>query len=132
MFLYKKHKCSCSSHSCNSSHNFNTTFTIPIISASIWLKQCYTGSCIFSKPNRCKHDNRGWWWRKSRTSKQAIRSSHEGFRLWGYAAAEEYLKEADNSLSGEAKMHVGEAIKALQAGDIEGAKMHAQVALGLL
>ena len=48
------------------------------------------------------------------------------------AAAEEYLKEADNSLSGEAKMHVGEAIKALQAGDIEGAKMHTQVALGLL
>ena len=48
------------------------------------------------------------------------------------AAAEEYLKEADNSLSGEAKMHVGEAMKALQAGDIEGAKMHTQVALGLL
>ena len=48
------------------------------------------------------------------------------------AAAEEYLKEADNSLSGEAKMHVGEAMKALQAGDIEGAKMHTQVAQGLL
>jgi cellobiose-specific phosphotransferase system component IIA len=48
------------------------------------------------------------------------------------AAAEEYLKEADNSLSGEAKMHVGEAMKALQAGDMEGAKMHTQVAQGLL
>ena len=49
------------------------------------------------------------------------------------AAAEGYMKEADNSLSeGEAKMHLGEAMKSLQAGDIEGAKMHAQLAQGLL
>jgi FlaG/FlaF family flagellin (archaellin) len=49
------------------------------------------------------------------------------------AAAEGYLKEADNSLSqGEAKMHIGEAMKSLQAGDIEGAKMHSQLAQGLL
>jgi hypothetical protein len=46
------------------------------------------------------------------------------------AAAEGYLKEADKSLSGEAKMHIGEAMKALQAGDIEGAKMHTQFARG--
>lgn len=49
------------------------------------------------------------------------------------AAAEGYLQEADNSLSGgEAKMHIGEAMKSLQAGDIEGAKMHTQVAQSLL
>jgi FlaG/FlaF family flagellin (archaellin) len=49
------------------------------------------------------------------------------------AAAEGYLKEADNSLSeGEAKMHIGEAMKSLQAGDIDGAKMHSQLAQGLL
>jgi hypothetical protein len=29
-------------------------------------------------------------------------------------------------------MHIGEAMKSLQAGDIEGAKMHAQIAQGLL
>jgi hypothetical protein len=49
------------------------------------------------------------------------------------AAAEGYLKEADNSLSGgEAKMHIGEAMKSLQSGDTEGAKMHAGIAQGLL
>ena len=49
------------------------------------------------------------------------------------AAAEGYMKEADKSLSeGQAKMHLGEAMKALQAGDIQGAKMHAQVAQGML
>jgi len=49
------------------------------------------------------------------------------------AVAEAALKEADNSLSGgEAKMHIGEAMKSLQAGDTEGAKMHAQIAQGLL
>ena len=48
-------------------------------------------------------------------------------------AAEGYMKEADKSLSeGQAKMHLGEAMKALQAGDIQGAKMHAQVAQGML
>lgn len=49
------------------------------------------------------------------------------------AVADAALKEADNSLSGgEAKMHIGEAMKSLQAGDTEGAKMHAQIAQGLL
>jgi hypothetical protein len=49
------------------------------------------------------------------------------------AVAEAALKEADNSLSGgEAKMHIGEAMKSLQAGDTEGAKMHAGIAQGLL
>jgi cellobiose-specific phosphotransferase system component IIA len=48
------------------------------------------------------------------------------------AAAEEYLKEADNSLSGEAKMHVGEAMKALQDSDIVAAKEHTQIAQDLL
>jgi hypothetical protein len=49
------------------------------------------------------------------------------------AAAEGYMKEADKSLSeGQVKMHLGEAMKALQAGDIQGAKMHAQVAQGML
>ena len=49
------------------------------------------------------------------------------------AAAEGYMKEADKTLSeGEAKTHLGEAMKALQAGDTEGAKMHAQAAQGYL
>ena len=49
------------------------------------------------------------------------------------AVAEAALKEADNTLSGgEAKMHISEAMKSLQAGDTEGAKMHAQIAQGLL
>jgi FlaG/FlaF family flagellin (archaellin) len=49
------------------------------------------------------------------------------------AVAEGSLKEADSSLSGgEAKMHIGEAMKSLQAGDTEGAKMHTQLAQGLL
>jgi hypothetical protein len=49
------------------------------------------------------------------------------------AVAEGSLKEADSSLSeGEAKMHIGEAMKSLQAGDTDGAKMHAQLAQGLL
>jgi hypothetical protein len=49
------------------------------------------------------------------------------------AAAEGYMKEADKNLSdGQAKMHLGEAMKALQAGDIQGAKMHAQVTQGML
>ena len=48
-------------------------------------------------------------------------------------AAEGYMKEADKGLSaGQAKMHLGEAMKALQAGDSQGAKMHAQVAQGML
>jgi cellobiose-specific phosphotransferase system component IIA len=46
------------------------------------------------------------------------------------AAAAGYMTEADKTLSeGEAKTHLSEAIKALQAGDIEGAKTHAQVAI---
>jgi FlaG/FlaF family flagellin (archaellin) len=49
------------------------------------------------------------------------------------AVAEGSLKEADSSLpGGEAKMHIGEAMKSLQAGDTEGAKMHTQLAQGLL
>lgn len=49
------------------------------------------------------------------------------------AAAEGYMKEADKTLSeGEAKTHLSEAMKALQAGDTEGAKMHAQAAQGYL
>ena len=43
--------------------------------------------------------------------------------------AEGSTKEADKTLSeGEAKMHLGEAMKALQAGDIGGAMMHTQAA----
>ena len=39
------------------------------------------------------------------------------------------MTEADNTLSeGEAKTHLNEAMKALQADDIDGAKMHAQFA----
>ena len=46
------------------------------------------------------------------------------------AAAEGYMKEADNTLSeGEAKTHLNEAMKALEAGDIEGAKTHTQFAI---
>jgi cellobiose-specific phosphotransferase system component IIA len=46
------------------------------------------------------------------------------------AAAEGYMKEADNTLSdGEAKTHLSEAMKALQAGDNEGAKTHTQFAI---
>jgi cellobiose-specific phosphotransferase system component IIA len=43
------------------------------------------------------------------------------------------MKEADKTLpEGEAKMHLGEAMKALQSGDVEGAKMHTQAAQGSL
>jgi hypothetical protein len=43
------------------------------------------------------------------------------------------MKEADKTLSeGEAKMHLGEAMKALQAGDTAGAMMHTQAAQGSL
>ena len=46
------------------------------------------------------------------------------------AAAEGYMKEADKTLSeGEAKTHLNEAMKALQADDIEGAKTHTQFAI---
>jgi cellobiose-specific phosphotransferase system component IIA len=46
------------------------------------------------------------------------------------AAAEGYMEEADKTLSeGEAKTHLSEAMKALQADDIEGAKTHAQFAI---
>jgi cellobiose-specific phosphotransferase system component IIA len=46
------------------------------------------------------------------------------------AAAEGYMTEADKTLSeGEAKTHLSEAMKSLQAGDIEGAKTHAQFAI---
>ena len=46
------------------------------------------------------------------------------------AAAEGYMKEADKTLSeGQAKMHLSEAMKALQADDIGGAKTHTQVAI---
>lgn len=49
------------------------------------------------------------------------------------AVAEGWMKEADKTLSeGEAKTHLNEAMKALQADDIEGAKMHAQLALDSL
>jgi cellobiose-specific phosphotransferase system component IIA len=46
------------------------------------------------------------------------------------AAAEGYMKEADKTLpEGQAKMHLSEAMKALQADDIEGAKTHTQFAI---
>jgi cellobiose-specific phosphotransferase system component IIA len=45
------------------------------------------------------------------------------------AAAEGYMKEADKTISeGQAKTHLSEAMKALQADDIEGAKTHTQFA----
>jgi cellobiose-specific phosphotransferase system component IIA len=45
------------------------------------------------------------------------------------AAAEGYMTEADKILpEGQAKFHLGEAIKALQAGDVPGAKMHLEAA----
>ena len=60
---------------------------------------------------------------------QAIKALDSGDK----AAAEGYMKEADNTLSeGEAKTHLSEAMKALQADDIQGAKMHAQAAQGYL
>ena len=60
---------------------------------------------------------------------QAIKALESGDN----AVAEGSLKEADSSLSGgEAKMHIGEAMKSLQDGDVEGAKMHTQIAQGLL
>ena len=39
-----------------------------------------------------------------------------------------FASPAATTGNGAAKMHLDEAMKALQAGDIEGAKMHAQVA----
>ena len=45
------------------------------------------------------------------------------------AAAEEDMTEADKTLpEGQAKFHLGEAIKSLQAGDVQGAKMHLEAA----
>jgi cellobiose-specific phosphotransferase system component IIA len=45
------------------------------------------------------------------------------------AAAEGFMTEADTTLpEGQAKFHLGEAIKALQAGDVPGAKMHLEAA----
>jgi hypothetical protein len=45
------------------------------------------------------------------------------------AAAEGYMTEADTTLpEGQAKFHLGEAIKALQAGDVQGARTHLQAA----
>jgi hypothetical protein len=56
---------------------------------------------------------------------QAVKALESGDN----AAAEGYMTEADKTLSeGEAKTHLNEAMKALQADDIEGAKMHAQLA----
>jgi hypothetical protein len=47
------------------------------------------------------------------------------------AGAEGYLIEANNTLAeGQAKTEVGEAIKALQADDINGTKMDIQAAQG--
>src|SRR5215211_355749 len=60
---------------------------------------------------------------------QAIKALESGDN----AAAEGWMKEADKTLpEGEAKMHLGEAMKALQAGNIEGAMMHTQAAQGSL
>ena len=57
---------------------------------------------------------------------QAMKALESGDK----AAAEGYMKEADKTLSeGAAKMHLSEAMKALQADDIEGAKTHTQVAI---
>jgi uncharacterized protein HemY len=45
------------------------------------------------------------------------------------AAAEGYMTEADKTLpEGQAKFHLGEAIKSLQAGDVQGAEMHLEAA----
>jgi cellobiose-specific phosphotransferase system component IIA len=45
------------------------------------------------------------------------------------AAAEGYMTEADQILpEGQAKFHLGEAIKSLQAGDVQGAEMHLEAA----
>ena len=56
---------------------------------------------------------------------QAVKALESGDN----AAAEGYMTEADNTLSeGEAKTHLDEAMKALQADDIDGARMHAQLA----
>jgi cellobiose-specific phosphotransferase system component IIA len=45
------------------------------------------------------------------------------------ALAQGYMTEADKTLpEGQAKFHLGEAIKALQAGDVQGARMHLQAA----
>jgi hypothetical protein len=57
---------------------------------------------------------------------QAMKALESGDK----AAAEGYMKEADKTLSeGAAKMHLSEAMKALQADDIGGAKTHTQVAI---
>jgi hypothetical protein len=49
------------------------------------------------------------------------------------AGAEGYLIEANNTLAeGQAKTEVGEAMTALQAGNITGAQMEIQAAQGLL
>jgi hypothetical protein len=57
---------------------------------------------------------------------QAMKALESGDK----AAAEGYMKEADKTLSeGQAKMHLSEAMKALQADDIGGAKTHTQVAI---
>jgi len=57
---------------------------------------------------------------------QAMKALESGDK----AAAEGYMKEADKTLSeGAAKTHLSEAMKALQADDIGGAKTHTQVAI---
>jgi hypothetical protein len=57
---------------------------------------------------------------------QAMKALESGDK----AAAEGYMREADKTLSeGQAKMHLSEAMKALQADDIGGAKTHTQVAI---
>ena len=57
---------------------------------------------------------------------QAMKALESGDK----AAAEGYMKEADKTLSeGQAKTHLSEAMKALQADDIGGAKTHTQVAI---
>ena len=67
------------------------------------------------------------------TANKQLAQAMKALEAGDNAVAEEWMKELDKTLSGgEAKMHLGEAMKALQAGNIEGAMMHIQAAQGSL
>jgi cellobiose-specific phosphotransferase system component IIA len=67
------------------------------------------------------------------TANKQLDQAMKALEFGDYAAVEGYLKEANNFLlEGEAKMHVGEAMKALQDSDIVAAKEHTQIAQDLL
>ena len=83
---------------------------------------------VNNKSNRFKYDNHGCGGGDEETASKQLDLAIKALDSGDNAAAEGYMKEADKSLSeGQVKMHLGEAMKALQAGDIQGAKMHAQV-----